>query len=157
MKSFGGNFGTRPDGIYGVSKMWRVYLNMEARLKRKIVHSYPLFTWNWTKITTITHIDISNMKMFWRGYLGRVTKLAWKRGSCKSCIGKPLNVSWRRQRLMKLLLGVANPCNQMCLYCKGYHVTIPAWKRGWGNITLLWALVIFQNDNLWREYILRID
>ena len=43
MKSSGDNFGTRSDGIYGGSKMWRVSSNMETRLTHKIVHSYPLF------------------------------------------------------------------------------------------------------------------
>ena len=69
IKSFGGNFRTRSDGIYEVSKMWRVYPNMETRLKRKIVHSYPLFTWNWTKIT-ITHINVSNLKIHFEEVIG---------------------------------------------------------------------------------------
>ena len=58
MKSFGGNFGTRSDGIYGVSKMWRVYPNKETRLKRKLVYSYPLLEYNCNKIPAIMYLNV---------------------------------------------------------------------------------------------------
>ena len=78
MKNFGGNFGTRSDGIYGVLKMWCVYPNMETRNKRKIVHGYHYLRKIELKSPQLRTSMFQIWKCDFRGYWGHVTMLAWK-------------------------------------------------------------------------------